>query len=183
MTVLDFSIVNVALPSMQRDIGFSQKNLQWIVSAYSLAFGGFLLLSGKAADLFGRRHILTIGLGLFTIASLLGGLAQSRAILITARAVQGLGAAIVSSTALSILTTTFAKGTIWNRALSIWGTISAGGYAVGVLLGGILTDALSWRWVMFVNVQIDLLTIYLTLILCQRSKRNRLTRKSIYWGQ
>jgi EmrB/QacA subfamily drug resistance transporter len=160
MMVLDFSIVNVALPSMQRDLGFSQQNLQWIVSAYSLAFGGFLLLSGKAADLFGRRRVLTIGLGVFTIASLIGGLAQSQAILIAARAVQGLGAAIVSPTALSMLTTTFAEGTMRNRALSVWGAITAGGFAVGVLLGGILTDALSWRWVMFVNVPLGLLTIF-----------------------
>jgi EmrB/QacA subfamily drug resistance transporter len=165
MMLLDFSIVNVALPSMQRDLGFSQQNLQWIVSAYSLAFGGFLLLSGKAADLFGRRRVLTIGLGVFTLASLIGGLAQSQAILIAARAVQGLGAAIVSPTALSMLTTTFAEGTMRNRALSVWGAIAAGGFAVGVLLGGILTDALSWRWVMFVNVPIGLLTIFLTPIL------------------
>jgi EmrB/QacA subfamily drug resistance transporter len=146
-------------------LGFSPQNLQWIVSAYSLAFGGFLLLSGKAADLFGRRRVLTIGLGLFTIASLIGGLAQSQAILIAARAVQGLGAAIVSPTALSMLTTTFAEGKMRNRALSVWGAIAAGGFAVGVLLGGILTDALSWRWVMFVNVPIGLLTIFLTPIL------------------
>ncbi len=165
MMVLDFSIVNVALPSMQRNLGFSPQNLQWIVSAYSLAFGGFLLLSGKAADLFGRRRILTIRLGLFTIASLIGGLAQSQVILIAARAVQGLGAAIVSPTALSMLTTTFAEGTIRNRALRVWGAIAAGGFAVGVLLSGILTDALSWRWVMFVNVLIGLLTIFLTPIL------------------
>ncbi len=170
MMVLDFSIVNVALHSIQRDLGFSQQNLQWIVSAYSLAFGGFLLLGGRAADLFGRRRVLTIGLGLFTIASLIGGLAQSQAILVVARAVQGLGAAIVSPAALSILTTTFAEGAARNRALSVWGAISAGGFAVGVLLGGILTDALSWRWVMFVNVPLGLLTLFFTPILLPESQ-------------
>ena len=170
MMVLDFSIVNVALHSIQRDLGFSQQNLQWIVSAYSLAFGGFLLLGGRAADLFGRRRVLMIGLGLFAIASLTSGLAQSQAILIVARAVQGRGAAIVSPAALSILTTTFAEGAARNRALSVWGAISAGGFAAGVLLGGILTDALSWRWVMFVNVPIGLLTFLLTPILLPESR-------------
>ena len=178
MMVLDFSIVNVALPSMQRDLGFSQQNLQWIVSAYSLAFGGFLLLGGRAADLFGRRRVFMIGLGLFTIASLIGGLAQSQAILIGARAVQGLGAAIVSPAALSILTTTFAEGAVRNRALSVWGAIAAGGFAAGVLLGGILTDALSWRSVMFVNVPIGLLTLLLTPLLLPKSQ-SQSTRQKI----
>lgn len=177
MMVLDFSIVNVALPAMQRDLGFSQQNLQWIVSAYSLAFGGFLLLGGRAADLFGRRRIFMAGLGLFTIASLAGGLAQSQWLLIVARAVQGLGAAIVSPAALSILTTTFAEGRERNRALSVWGAIAAGGFAAGVLLGGILTDALSWRWVMFVNVPIGLLTLALTPRLLQESRERTATKQ------
>ena len=177
MMVLDFSIVNVALPAMQRDLGFSQQNLQWIVSAYSLAFGGFLLLGGRAADLFGRRRVFMVGLGLFTIASLIGGLAQSQAILIIARAVQGLGAAIVSPAALSILTTTFAEGQERNRALSVWGAIAAGGFAAGVLLGGILTDTLSWRSVMFVNVPIGLLTLVLTPLLLPESRERAATQK------
>lgn len=154
MMVLDFSIVNVALSAMQQDLGFSQQSLQWVVSAYSLAFGGFLLLGGRAADLLGRRRVFMIGLALFTLASLVGGFAQAQWILIAARAMQGLGAAIVSPAALSILTTTFAEGQERNRASSVWGAIAAGGFAAGVLLGGILTDTLSWRSVMFVNVPI-----------------------------
>lgn len=182
MMVLDFSIVNVALPAIQRDLGFSQQNLQWIVSAYSLAFGGFLLLGGRAADLFGRRRVFMIGLALFTIASLIGGLAQSQAILIGARAVQGLGAAIVSPAALSILTTTFAEGAERNRALSVWGAIAAGGFAAGVLLGGILTDSLSWRSVMFVNVPIGALTLVLTPMLLRESRERNTTPQIDFLG-
>jgi MFS family permease len=156
MVVLDFSLVNVALPSMQRDLGFSEQHLQWVVSAYALTFGSFLLLGGRAADLLGRRRVFMIGLGLFTLASLVGGFAQFQWMLIGARAVQGLGGAIVSPAALSILTTTFQEGSGRNRALGIWGTMGASGFAVGVLLSGILTDSLSWRWVMFVNVPIGL---------------------------
>lgn len=177
MMVLDFSIVNVALSAMQQDLGFSQQNLQWIVSAYALAFGGFLLLGGRAADLFGRRRVFMIGLGLFTIASLVGGFAQAQWILIAARAVQGLGAAIVSPAALSILTTTFAEGQERNRALSVWGAIAAGGFAAGVLLGGILTDTLSWRAVMFVNVPIGLLTLALTPTLLPESRERSATQQ------
>ena len=159
MVVLDFSIVNVALPAIQKNLGFSQQNLQWIISAYALTFGGFLLLGGRAADLFGRRRVFMAGLELFVLASLVGGLAQLQWVLITARAFQGLGAAIVSPAALSILTTTFREGAARNRALSIWGTVAAAGFAAGVLLGGILTDWLNWRWVMFVNVPIGLAAI------------------------
>jgi len=177
MMVLDFSIVNVALSAMQQDLGFSQQNLQWVVSAYALAFGGFLLLGGRAADLFGRRRVFMIGLGLFTIASLVGGFAQTQWILIAARAVQGLGAAIVSPAALSILTTTFAEGQERNRALSVWGAIAAGGFAAGVLLGGILTDTLSWRSVMFVNVPIGLLTLILTPLLLSESRERSTTQQ------
>jgi EmrB/QacA subfamily drug resistance transporter len=159
MVVLDFSIVNVALPAIQQDLGFSQQNLQWIVSAYALTFGGFLLLGGRAADLFGRRRVFMAGLGLFVLASLVGGLAQLQWVLVAARAFQGLGAAIVSPAALSILTTTFGEGAERNRALSIWGAVAAGGFAAGVLLGGILTDWLNWRWVMFVNLPIGLAAV------------------------
>ena len=162
MVVLDFSIVNVALPAMQHDLGFSQQNLQWVISAYALTFGGFLLLGGRAADLFGRRRVFMAGLGLFVLASLVGGLAQFQWVLISARAFQGLGAAIVSPAALSILTTTFTEGQERNRALGIWEAIAAGGFAAGVLLGGILTDKLSWRWVMFVNVPIGIAAVALS---------------------
>lgn len=177
MMVLDFSIVNVALSAMQQDLGFSQQNLQWIVSAYALAFGGFLLLGGRAADLFGRRRVFMIGLALFTLASLVGGFAQAQWILIAARAVQGLGAAIVSPAALSILTTTFAEGQERNWALSIWGAIAAGGFAAGVLLGGILTDTLGWRSVMFVNVPIGLLTLALTPMLLPENRERSTTQQ------
>ncbi len=168
--VLDFSIINVALSAIQQDLGFSQPTLQWIVSAYALAFGGFLLLGGKTADLFGRRRILMMGLGLFTLASLVGGCAQSQLMLIVARSAQGLGAAIVSPAALSMLTTTFAEGAARNRALSIWGAIAAGGFAAGVLLGGILTDTLGWRSIMFINVPIGLLMLILIPLLLPESR-------------
>ncbi len=173
MMVLDFSIVNVALSAIQRDLDFSQQSLQWIVSAYALAFGGFLLLGGRAADLLGRRRVFMAGLGLFTLASLVGGLAQAQWILIVARAVQGLGAAVVSPAALSILTTTFAEGPERNRALSAWGAIAAGGFAAGVLLGGLLTDSFGWRAVMFVNVPIGLLTLILAPLLLSASQPER----------
>ncbi len=175
MVVLDFSIVNVALPAMQKDLGFSQQNLQWIISAYALTFGGFLLLGGRAADLFGHRRVFMAGLGLFVLASLVGGLAHLQWVLISARAFQGLGAAIVSPAALSILTTTFTEGQERNRALSIWGAIAAGGFAAGVLLGGILTDALSWRWVMFVNVPIGIAAVALSPVLLSESRKQTAT--------
>ncbi len=175
MVVLDFSIVNVALPAMQKDLGFSQQNLQWVISAYALTFGGFLLLGGRAADLFGRRRVFMAGLGLFVLASLVGGLAHEQWVLISARAFQGLGAAIVSPAALSILTTTFTEGQERNRALSIWGAIAAGGFAAGVLLGGILTDALSWRWVMFVNVPIGIAAVALSPALLSESRKQTAT--------
>lgn len=177
MVVLDFSIVNVALPAMQRDLAFTPQNLQWIVSAYALTFGGFLLLGGRAADLFGRRRVFIAGLGLFALASLVGGLAQSQWVLITARSFQGLGGAIVSPAALSILTTTFEEGSERNRALGIWGAVAAGGFAAGVLLGGIMTDSLGWRWVMFVNVPIGLAAVLLSPILLRESREQTLTRQ------
>src|SRR5689334_11528567 len=156
MVVLDASIVNVALPSIQSALGFSESGLQWVVNAYTLAFGGFLMLGGRAADLFGRRRMFIAGLGLFSAASLAGGFATSDGWLIAARAVQGLGAAIVSPAALSIVTTTFTEGAERNKALGIWGAVAGAGGAAGVLLGGILTSGLSWRWVLFVNVPIGL---------------------------
>jgi EmrB/QacA subfamily drug resistance transporter len=155
--VIDASIVNVALPSIGAALHFSRDNLSWVVNAYTLTFGGFLLLGGRLADLLGRRRMFMLGLILFSLASLAGGLAQSEAWLIVARAVQGLGAAIVSPAALSIITTTFAEGAERNRALGIWGAVAGAGGAAGVLLGGILTSGLSWRWVLFVNVPIGLI--------------------------
>ena len=154
--VIDASIVNVALPSIGRALNFSRTDLSWVVNAYVLTFGGFLLLGGRMADLLGRRRMFIVGLVLFTLASLAGGLAQSEAWLIAARAAQGLGAAIVSPAALSIITTTFSEGAERNRALGIWGAVAGAGGAAGVLLGGILTSGLSWRWVLFVNVPIGL---------------------------
>ena len=154
VVVIDASIVNVALPSIGVHLHISRDNLTWVVNAYTLTFGGFLLLGGRLADLLGRRRMFMIGLVVFSLASLAGGLAQSEAWLIVARAVQGLGAAIVSPAALSIITTTFAEGAERNRALGIWGAVAGAGGAAGVLLGGILTSGLSWRWVLFVNVPI-----------------------------
>jgi EmrB/QacA subfamily drug resistance transporter len=154
--VIDASIVNVALPSIGAHLHFSRDDLSWVVNAYTLTFGGFLLLGGRMADLLGRRRMFMLGLIVFSLASFAGGLAQSEPWLIAARAVQGLGAAIVSPAALSIITTTFAEGPERNRALGIWGAVAGAGGAAGVLLGGILTSGLSWRWVLFVNVPIGL---------------------------
>jgi EmrB/QacA subfamily drug resistance transporter len=162
MVVLDIAIVNVALPSIKIDLNFSQENLQWVISAYALAFGGFLLLGGRAADLLGRRRVFIVGLIVFSAASLLAGLAWSETSLIAARTIQGLGAAIISPAALSILTTTFAEGRERNIALGVWGAVGGFGAAAGVLMGGILTDALSWEWIFFVNVPVGLVALALT---------------------
>jgi EmrB/QacA subfamily drug resistance transporter len=170
MVVLDIAIVNVALPSIQVDLGFSQENLQWVISAYALFFGGFLLLGGRAADLMGRRRVFLAGIVVFTLASLLAGLAWSEASLIGARALQGLGAAIISPAALSILMTTFAEGRERNTALGVWGAVGAFGAVAGVLLGGILTDVLSWEWVFFVNVPVGVLAFVLTPVLLGESR-------------
>ena len=161
MVVLDASIVNVALPSIKTALGFSEANLPWVVNAYTLTFGGFLLLGGRAADLLGRRRVLMAGLAVFSAASLAGGLAQSESWLIVARGIQGLGAAILSPAALSIVTTTFTEGAERNKALGIWGALAGGGAAAGVLLGGLLTTGIGWRWVLFVNVPIGVLAIAL----------------------
>src|ERR1700760_4287546 len=168
--VIDASIVNVALPSIGAHLHFSRDDLTWVVNAYTLTFGGFLLLGGRMADLLGRRRMFMLGLVVFSLASLAGGLAQSETWLIVARAVQGLGAAIVSPAALSIITTTFAEGAERNRALGIWGAVAGAGGAAGVLLGGILTSGLSWRWVLFVNVPIGLAAAMLAPRLLLESK-------------
>lgn len=156
VVVLDASIVNVALPSIGKDLEFSQENLAWVVNAYVLTFGGFLLLGGRMADLMGRRRVFIIGLLLFAAASLAGGLSQNEAQLIISRAVQGLGAALLSPAALSIVTNTFAEGSERNKALGVWGAVAGSGGAAGVLLGGVLTDTLGWQWVLYVNVPIGI---------------------------
>jgi EmrB/QacA subfamily drug resistance transporter len=154
--VLDASIVNVALPSIGRALDFSQDDLSWVVNAYTLTFGGFLLLGGRLADLLGRRRVFIGGLVLFSVASLVGGLAQSDVWLVAARAVQGLGAAIISPAALSLVTTMFAEGAERNRAPGVWGAVAGSGGAAGVLLGGVLTEFAGWEWVLFVNVPIGI---------------------------
>jgi len=170
MVVLDIAIVNVALPSIQIDLGFSQENLQWVVSAYALFFGGFLLLGGRVADLIGRRKVFIAGITVFTLASLASGFAWSEGALIAARAAQGLGAAMITPAALSILTTTFAEGKERNSALGAWGAVGAFGAVAGVLLGGVLTDALSWEWIFFVNVPVGLLGLSLAPLLLRESR-------------
>src|ERR1700727_2461040 len=154
--VIDASIVNVALPSIGAALHFAPADLSWVVNAYVLTFGGFLLLGGGVADLLGRRRMFMLGLVVFSLASFAGGIAQSAGWLIAARAAQGLGAAMVAPAALSILTVTFSDGAERNRALGIWGAVAGAGGAAGVLLGGILTRGLSWRWVLFVNVPIGI---------------------------
>src|SRR5687768_14254309 len=170
MVVLDIAIVNVALPSIQTDLGFSQENLQWVVSAYALFFGGFLLLGGRVSDIVGRRRVFVAGLIVFTGASLLSGLAWSEGALIAARALQGLGAAMITPAALSILSTTFAEGKERNAALGAWGAVGAFGAVAGVLLGGVLTDALSWEWIFFVNIPVGVLGLALTRPLLSESR-------------
>ena len=159
MVVLDVSIVNVALPSMQHDLHLSQNGLGWVLNAYTLTFAGFLLLGGRAADLWGRRRLFLIGVALFTLTSLLGGLAQSGGELIAARAAQGLGGAVLSPATLTILTTTFTEPKARTRALGLWSAVAGAGGATGVLAGGVLTDLLSWRWILFVNVPIGVLVM------------------------
>ncbi len=154
MVVLDISIVNVALPSIQHSLGFSEANLQWVVTAYSLTFGGLLLLGGRLADLFGRRRIFLVGLALFTTASLVGGFSGSQRMLVVARSLQGVGAAVLSPATLTILTVTFTEDRARARALGLWSAVAAGGGAAGALFGGMLTEFLSWRWILFLNVPI-----------------------------
>ena len=176
VVVLDASIVNVALPSIGEDLRFSQENLSWVVNAYVLVFGGFLLLGGRMADLLGRRRVFIGGLLLFALASLAGGFATDEATLIAARAVQGLGAALLSPAALSIVTTTFAEGAERNKALGVWGAVAGSGGAAGVLLGGVLTDALSWEWVLWVNVPIGIAAAVLAPRLLAESRDERTNR-------
>ncbi|GAA2928910.1 MFS transporter [Streptomyces enissocaesilis] len=159
LVVLDVSVVNVALPSMRADLGLSAIGLQWVVNAYSIAFAGFMLLGGRAADLFGRKRTFLTGLGLFTAASLAGGLAQEDWHLLAARAVQGLGAAVLAPATLTILTSAVPEGPARARAIGTWSAVGAGGGAAGGLVGGVLTDALSWRWVLLINVPVGALVL------------------------
>ncbi len=170
MVVLDATITNVALPSIQADLGMSEANLQWIVNAYTLIFGGFLLLGGRAGDLIGRKRVFLVGVVIFTLASLLCGLAQNETWLILARGVQGLGAALISPAALAIVTTTFKEGTQRTKAMGVWAAIAVGGGAVGLVVGGILVDTLSWPWIFFVNVPIGIATFVFALRFVPESK-------------
>ena len=173
MTVLDVSIVNVALPSIGKALDFSRDNLQWVITAYSITFGGFLLLGGRAADLLGRRRVFVSGVIVFTLASFFCGLAWSEGVLVTSRAVQGLGAAIISPAALSIVMTTFDEGAERNKALGIWGAIGGSGAAVGVLAGGLLTKYLGWEWIFFVNVPVGAIALALTPRFVRESRSDR----------
>ncbi len=175
--VLDVAIVNVAIPSIGNDLDFAPENLTWIPNAYALTFGGFLLLGGRMADLLGRRRLFMGGLVLFAIASLLGGLATSETQLIIWRAVQGLGAAILAPSALSMVTNMFAEGAERNKALGVWGAVSGSGGAAGVLLGGVLTEYLGWEWVLWVNVPIALIAALLAPRLLEESRRESEVRK------
>ena len=163
MIVLDVTIVGVALPSIREDLGFSETSLAWVVNAYLLTFGGFLLLGGKLGDLFGHRRLFLAGISLFTLASLGCGLATSQALLVTGRAVQGLGAAVVSAVALSLMMTLFTEPADRAKAMGIFGFVASGGGSLGVLLGGILTDVLNWHWIFLVNVPVGILVLVLTL--------------------
>ncbi len=169
MVILDATIVNVALPSIQNDLHLTEGSLQWIVNAYTLVFGGFLLLGGRAGDLLGRKRLFLIGLVVFTGASLLNGLASSEGLLIGSRALQGLGAALISPAALSIISTTFKEGTERAKALGVWAAIAIGGSAVGLILGGVLTQYFSWPWIFFVNVPVGIAAFILSLRLIPES--------------
>ncbi len=170
VVVLDASIVNVALPSIGEGLGFSQENLPWVVNAYVLTFGGFLLLGGRAADLLGRRRVFMAGLAVVAVASLAAGFAATEGQLIAARAAQGLGAAIISPSALSIITTLFTDGAERNKALGAWGAVAGSGGAAGVLLGGILTDGLGWEWVLWINVPVAIIAFLLAPRLVPESR-------------
>src|SRR5213596_1030402 len=173
MTVLDVSIVNVALPSIGKSLDFSRESLQWVITAYAITFGGFLLLGGRAADILGRRRIFLVGVVVFTIASFLCGLAWSEGVLVGSRAIQGLGAAIISPAALSIVMTTFQEGAERNKALGIWGAIGGSGAAVGVLAGGLLTKYLGWEWIFFVNVPVGVGAFLLAPRFVRESRTDR----------
>jgi EmrB/QacA subfamily drug resistance transporter len=176
MVVLDATIVNVALPAIQADLKVSDSSLQWVVNSYTLFFGGFLLLGGRAADLIGRRTLFIAGVVLFSVASLANGLASSETMLIAGRAAQGLGGAMLSPAALSVITTSFAEGSERTKALSVWAGVAAGGGAVGLLLGGLLVQTLSWEWIFFVNVPVGVAIVFAALRLVPNSRRENALR-------
>ena len=162
MVIVDVAVVNVALPAIKHDLHFSQESLQWVITAYSILFGGTLLLGGRLADLLGRRRLFMAGVAVFTLGSLLSGLAWSEGALIVTRALQGLGGALLAPAALSIVVTTFREGRERNIALGVWGAASGSGGAVGVLLGGVLTSYLSWSWIFFVNLPVGVAVLAVT---------------------
>ncbi len=179
MIVLDVTIVGVALPSIKEDLGFSEASLAWVVNAYLLTFGGFLLLGGRLGDLFGHRRLFLIGIAVFTLASLACGLASSQEMLVAARAVQGVGGAVVSAVALSLMMTLFTEPAERAKAMGIFGFVASGGGSIGVLLGGVLTDVLSWQWIFLVNLPVGVAVVALSLRLlarCSRYQRGRTTR-------
>ncbi|WP_131785783.1 MFS transporter [Protofrankia symbiont of Coriaria ruscifolia] len=182
VVILDVSIVNVALPSIRDDLDFSDSSLSWVVNAYALTWAGFMLLGGRAADFFGRRRLFVAGLVLFTAASLVGGLAQDHTTLIVARAVQGVGGALLSPVTLTIITATFPEGPRRARALGAWTAVSGGGSAVGSALGGVITDLLSWRWVLFVNVPVGVLCVIGAWYLLRESKVERAGQRLDVFG-
>jgi MFS family permease len=173
MVVLDTTIVNVALPHIQESLGFSTGGLSWVINAYILTFGGFLLLGARAGDLFGRRRVFLVGIALFTASSFLGGLAESGWMLLAARALQGTGAALAAPSALSLLTVSFSEGPARVRAIGLYTTVSAAGGAIGLIAGGLLTQLVSWRWVMFVNVPIGIAVFVVgRMVLAETERRN-----------
>jgi EmrB/QacA subfamily drug resistance transporter len=182
MTILDVAIVNVAIPSIEKDLNVTETTVQWVLIAYSITFGGFLLLGGRMADLLGRRLIFLVGLTLFTTASLVCGLSGSIGVLIGARAVQGIGAAIISPAALSIVSTTFREGAERNKALGIWGALGGSGAAAGVLIGGILVSYLGWQWIFYVNVPVGALVFALTLPFVPESRAELGHHRFDAWG-
>lgn len=181
MVVIDVSIVNVALPHIQGDLGFTDGGLQWVVTAYTLTYSGFLLLGGRAADLFGRRRLFVAGLALFTAASLLGGLATNETTLVVARAAQGVGGAILSPATLTLLTTTF-EGPARARAMAAWSAVAGGGAAIGSVLGGVLTDVFDWRWILFVNIPFGIIAIVAAYALLSESRADGAGRRLDWFG-
>jgi EmrB/QacA subfamily drug resistance transporter len=177
MVILDVAIVNVALPSIQADLDFSRQNLQWVVSAYALTFGGLLLLGGRAADLLGRRRVFVAGVAVFALASLAGGLAPSAVVLVAARGLQGVGAAAMTPAALSILMTTFTEGAERNKALGAWGAVGASGGTIGLLVGGVLTETVGWEWIFFLNVPLGVAVIALSPMLLDDTRAVGVARR------
>ena len=165
LIVLDVSIVNVALPSIREDLGFSESSLAWVLNAYTLTFGGFMLLAGRLGDLFGHRRVFLLGVGLFTAASLACGLATSQELLVGARAIQGIGGAVVAAVALSLIMTLFTEPAERAKAMGVIGFVAAGGGSIGVLAGGIITDLISWHWIFLVNIPIGIAVIVFCLML------------------